>query len=365
MDERSAGDRDPGESTDVPTSTAAERLRRVPAPVRRAVWSRLIFLTISLIALYLLWPRLMSVFSAWPELLTIDAGWFAMMFLAEGASFACMWGLQRIALRTPRWFAVATSQLAGNALSRVVPGGAAAGAALQFRMLSQAGVPTATAGSGLTATSLIGTATLLFLPVLAVPAALAGRPVPSGLAQAALLGGLMFVLLIGVGAVLLTTDGPLRAVGRAIQVTEHAVRRGRPRHTELPDRLVRERDEIRRALGSSWWKAVMFAAGNWLFDYLALLAALTAVGSTPRPTLVLLAYVGAMLLSFIPITPGGLGFVEAGLTGLLALAGVSASDAVLATLAYRLVSFWLPLPAGLVAVVLHHARYGDRPPLPV
>ena len=61
--------------------------------------------------------------------------------------------------------------------------------------------------------------------------------------------------------------------------------------------------------------------------------------------LVLLAYSASMVLAMIPITPGGLGFVEAGLTGLLALAGVNAGDAVLATLAYRMVSFWLPLPA--------------------
>ena len=38
----------------------------------------------------------------------------------------------------------------------------------------------------------------------------------------------------------------------------------------------------------------------------------------------LLAYCGAMLLALIPFTPGGLGFVEAGLTGLLTLAGTSA-----------------------------------------
>ena len=67
----------------------------------------------------------------------------------------------------------------------------------------------------------------------------------------------------------------------------------------------------------------------------------------------LLAYSAAMVLAMIPITPGGLGFVEAGLTGLLALAGVSAGDAVLSVLAYRLVSFWLPLPAGGVAALLH------------
>ena len=138
------------------------------------------------------------------------------------------------------------------------------------------------------------------------------------------------------------------------------VKRHTPPRADMPARLAHERDEIRETLGSSWWKAILFAAGNSLFDYLALLAALTAVGSRPRPTLVLLAYVAAMVLGMIPITPGGLGFVEAGLTATLTLAGVSAVDAVLATLAYRLVSYWLPLLLGPFAYLVHRRRYAGR-----
>ena len=90
----------------------------------------------------------------------------------------------------------------------------------------------------------------------------------------------------------------------------------------------------------------MFASGRWVLDYLTLLARSTAVGAEPRPSIVLLAFCAIQLLGTLPLTPGGLGFVEAGLTGTLALAGVSAGAAVVATLAYRLVSFWLPIPAG-------------------
>lgn len=49
--------------------------------------------------------------------------------------------------------------------------------------------------------------------------------------------------------------------------------------------------------------------------------------------------------------------MEAGLTATLGLAGVSAGDAVLATLAYRLASYWLPLPVGLGAFAVHRHRY--------
>jgi uncharacterized protein (TIRG00374 family) len=137
-------------------------------------------------------------------------------------------------------------------------------------------------------------------------------------------------------------------------------RRRRPPTTHLPALLLKERNEIRHELGEDWWKALLAAAGNWVFDYLALLAALTAVGARPRPSLTLLAYVSAVVLGMIPITPGGLGFVEAGLTATLTLAGVSGPDAVLATLAYRLVSYWLPILVGPIAYYLF-ARHYHRP----
>ena len=62
--------------------------------------------------------------------------------------------------------------------------------------------------------------------------------------------------------------------------------------------------------------------------------------------------------------PGGLGLVEASLTGLLVLADVNSSQAVLATLTYRLASYWLPLLAGPVAYGLFRLRYrtGPSPP---
>jgi uncharacterized protein (TIRG00374 family) len=64
------------------------------------------------------------------------------------------------------------------------------------------------------------------------------------------------------------------------------------------------------------------------------------------------------LLALIPFTPGGIGFVEAGLVGTLTVAGVPAHDALTATLLYRLVAYWLPLPVGGVAYVLFRRRYG-------
>ena len=114
---------------------------------------------------------------------------------------------------------------------------------------------------------------------------------------------------------------------------------------------------VRGSLSASWKVALPASFGNQLFDFLALETSLLAVGAHVNLILVLLAFVAASALAMIPITPGGLGFVEAGLTGVLALAGVDADHAVLATLLYRLFSYWLPLPAGLVASILFSRRH--------
>ena len=121
--------------------------------------------------------------------------------------------------------------------------------------------------------------------------------------------------------------------------------------------VMRSDDRILDTLGPRWKRALAATVGRWTFDYLTLMAALAAIGSHPRPGLVLLAFCGAQLLAQIPITPGGLGFVEAGLIGMLTLAGVAAGAAAVATLAYRLVSFWIPIPAGGVAWLLYRRRY--------
>ena len=113
-------------------------------------------------------------------------------------------------------------------------------------------------------------------------------------------------------------------------------------------------------LGARWWEAMLLSAGRWVLDYLTLLAALTAVHADPRPSTVLLAFCAAQFLGTLPLTPGGLGFVEAGLTGTLVLAGVPAGAAVVATLGYRLVSSWLPIPAGGIAALLHKRLYGEE-----
>jgi putative heme transporter len=225
-------------------------------------------------------------------------------------------------------------------------------------MLVRTGVPKRTVASGLAAATALTTGIVLALPALAVPALLGGAPIDRSLARAAWAGVAALVLLVAAGAVLLFADRPLRFLGRLLQAGRNRLLRRRAPLTGVADRLIAERNALRNLLRSRWLEALLATAGRWGFDYASLLLALVAVGARPAPTAVLLAFCAAQLLALVPFTPGGVGFVEAGLTGTLALAGVSADDALLASLAYRLASYWLPIPVGGGAWLVYRHRYG-------
>jgi putative heme transporter len=309
------------------------------------------------ISLYLLLPSLLSVFSSWHSLRDLTWYWAVLALLAEAGSFVCLWELNRVALHEKSWFAVGTSQLAGNAVGKIVPGGGATATAFTIGMLRRAGVQVGQAAAALTAASTLQIGTKLALPLLALPAILAGVRVAANLAVSAYLGiGVLVLLVIG-GVLAFAFDRPLALVGRATQWVLNETIRRRRKVSKLPERLLTVRDFVLTTIGKRWMAAVVSAAGSTGLDFAALLCMLRAVGAQPRPSLVLLAYAAAALLALIPLTPGGLGFVEAGLVGTLTLAGLTAQEAVVATLAYRLVSYWLPIPGGGIAYLLFRRRY--------
>ncbi len=236
----------------------------------RSIAKKTVMAVVAGVTIYLVFPSLTEVFDSFPKLTQLDAVWFAFAVVLQAAHFACTIALQRIALRTKAWFSVATSQLAG-------------------------------------------------------------KPIDSGLEHAALLGIAAFVLFAGFGAIVLGMDRPIRWAGRLVQAVRNRIKRKAEPMTGLEDRLVYERNRIRDVLGRQWKAAMLLSSGRLAFDFGTLLATIRATGAKPNPSLVLLAYAVAGLLALIPLTPGGLGIVEAGLSALLILAGVPGGDAVVAT----------------------------------
>ena len=320
---------------------------------------RILALAVTAVVLYVVAPTLVEVLEAWPRVRGIEPGWFAAMVAAQAGSLWCLAKLQALCMGVSSVGVVATSSLVSGALGRVLPGGTATAAAVQYRMLAHAGVPGEAIGVGLAAGTLLQLVALCALPVLALPAVVFGLAVPTTLATTALAAGGILVSMVALTVLGLRSDRILTAAGRAISAIRRRLSRDDDGDGDLPDRLIAQRDSVIRLLGQRWKAALAVTAGRWLLDFLTLQAALAAIGADVSLALTLLAYAGAQLLAQVPVTPGGLGVVEAGMTASLAVAGASAGQAAIATLAYRLFSYWLLLPAGLVAWAIHLRRGGS------
>ena len=227
----------PGAGTPAPVAAKAAAINAAQAnPLTwKTIVKRALVVAVAGAAIYLALPSLIAVLGAWPRLSTLNPAWFALALIAELASFTCNFALQRLALRTQGWFAVVTAGLSGNAVTDSLPGGDAAGAAVQFSMLTAAGFDTDTAVGGLTAFSLLGVGGLLALPLFALPVILAGVPASPGLVHTALLGIAGFVLYTIFGVIILHTERPLaatRACGAEPVELDHP--RVEPDHPRAP-----------------------------------------------------------------------------------------------------------------------------------
>ena len=146
-------------------------------------------------------------------------------------------------------------------------------------------------------------------------------------------------------------------------MVKHAQRsRGRPerwwcRAASVPRAMQNGLHGALALLGSGdhSWLAAMAA---WGFDIATLWASFRAFGPAPPVAVLIMGYYVGTLANTLPL-PGGIGGVEGGMIGAFIGFGVNGSLAVLAVLAYRTISYWLPLlPEGLAYLQLRR-RVGD------
>ena len=248
-------------------------------------------------------------------------------------------------------------QLSTLAVSHVVPGGSAAGAGLGFRLLEREGVAGADAGFALAAQSIGSAVVLNLLLWLGLVVSIPLRGFNPLYGTAAIVG---VVLIGGFGAaVLLLTRGEaratiaLRAVARRVPfLNEDAVHRAVHRVADQLRAVGSNRPMLLAALG--------WAAANWILDAAALWAFVAAFGFHEPIHALVVSYGLANVLAAIPVTPGGLGVVEAVLTSTLVGFGTPRGIAILGVLGYRLLNFWLPIPVGAASYVSLRASGAPR-----
>ena len=238
-------------------------------------------------------------------------------------------------------------QLATKALTNVVPGGSAAGSAMGYRLLTATGVSGSDAGFALATAGLVSAIVLnvLLWLTLLVSIPFAGfNPI---YVTVALVGVLLFgafaLVMVGLMRGQAQSERLLRAVARRVSFLDE------DRMGELVRRLARRVDQL---LGDRELlrRLAVWAVLNWLLDAAALWVFIRAFGASVRPDSLLVAFCAANIMAVIPLTPGGLGFFDVTLTGLLAFFGVGAAGG-FGFSTYRVAQYLLPIPLGAIAYV--------------
>jgi glycosyltransferase 2 family protein len=228
-------------------------------------------------------------------------------------------------------------QLAGSFVTLVTPA-AVGGAALNIRYLQRRKMSAASAAASVGVSQVV--AFVLHISLLVIFIALTGTnesksPIKVPVIAYFVLAGLV-VVVAGVAAL----PAGRRLIRAQVVPTIHQV---------LPQLL--QMAQHPRKLAQGIGGALLLSAA-----YIGCLdVSIHALGgSVPIASVAVVYLTGSAIGSLVP-TPGGLGAVEAALSAGLTAAGLSGAVAVSAVLLYRLLTFWLPVPIGWVAL-----RYLER-----
>jgi uncharacterized protein (TIRG00374 family) len=329
------------------------RLRRwrtwlpfVIMPLRRGI----LLFAVVLIVEYLVVPELVGASKDLYLLGRLDAAWLAAGVILEGLSLFC-YGLLTQALLPPgshnpglsRLFRI---DLAAAAIAHVIPAGTLGSAGIGYRLFTADGIrghdaAVMMATKGLGSTVVLNVLLWLSL-VVSIP--LAGfHPI---YVTVAIIGA---VLMLAIGAL---AFGFIRGARRASRIL-HAIGDRIPGLSgDRLERAVLEAADSLKAMGRDRRTLVMsltWASLNWILDAASLWCFVAAFGHLVNPVELFAAWGIANVAGALPVTPAGLGVVDSVAPLLLVSFGVTRSVATLGVLGWRLVNFWLPIPAGAIA----------------
>ena len=316
-------------------------------------WLRWTFgaLIMGLVGWFLVIPQFSEAEDSLDAISDVHVGYIVLGGLLVAGAVAAQAELTRAVLppgEQPGLFAMVRIELATTAVSHTVPGGTAAGTALAYRLLTQAGVQGSSAGFAL---GIRGIGSALVLNMLlwgALVISIPTRGFDPRYSTAAVLGTL---LLTAVGV---ATIGLLRAPEATSRLICTVVR---PIPFVAGDRIPalvgRLSDQLRELVSDRHLaaRAILWSAAYWLALAASLWVLLYAFGWTGDPVSVMVAFGLVNVLAALPVTPRGLGVLEAVLIPMLVGFGAPAVVATLGVISWRLLSFWAPIPLGTISYV--------------
>jgi uncharacterized protein (TIRG00374 family) len=257
--------------------------------------------------------------------------------------------------------ALAMTQLS-TALSIVLPAGAAVGIAGAYGVLRRWGFAGREIARAVTVVSLWNQFANLSYPIIAVALlSVTGGADSPVLVTAAIIGVAVLAVAIGVLTAVLASDRTALGTGDLTARVVNAFRRKLRREAVLwgGTNFERFRRDAVDLLRRRWHVLTLATYGGTLTVFLVLLVSLRACGVTGSEVSLVEAFAAwslARILGSVPITPGGLGVVELGLSGALVGFGGENVGVVAAVLVYRFLTIVPTLALGLVAATTLRRR---------
>jgi uncharacterized membrane protein YbhN (UPF0104 family) len=243
-----------------------------------------------------------------------------------------------------------TLNLTGSAVANTLPFGGAAGMSLNYLMVRAWGVETAAFAAFTLVTNLFVVLLKLTMPAVALVALWAtGVPVGTATRWTAVGSVVALVVVLAVGAAGLASR---RAAERAVVVVVPALaglsrllrREGDP--TRIGEGVLACRDSVASVLRRRWGQMSVGTLGYGLLQAVLLWASLHAVGVALAPAAVLAGFAVDRVMTLAVITPGAVGFAEAGTAAALVALGGDPAGVAAGVLLYRGFTFALEIPVG-------------------
>jgi putative heme transporter len=252
---------------------------------------------------------------------------------------------------------------ASTALSMVSPAGAAVGMAASYSMLRSWGFAGQPVGLAVAVTGVWNQFANLAFPILALALLTAENQKHPALQTTAIVGVIVLAAAVAVFALALSSASRARWVGdRAARLARRAARLARRDVSWTGEGLVRFRTNALGLLRRRWHVLTLATLAGHLTVFVLLLACLRAVGVSGGEVSLVEAFAAwalVRILGALPLTPGGVGIVELGLSGALVAFGAPNAGAVAATLLYRALTVLPTLALGLLAAATwrtHHPK---------
>ena len=302
-------------------------------------------------------PRIADYRSAWrviEQLSPPQIGLLAVAVILNLVTFAPAWMAALPGLGFVRAFIVTQ---ASTASTYIAPGGAAVGVALSYAMLRRWGFGLAAVGLAAALTGIWNQLALLGFPAVALVLLTIKKEQNALLQSVALLGLVAFVVAAGVFAAALSSAKLARRAGDAASraVTRAGRLVGRRPVLWNGESFVRFRASAIGLLRHRWHVLTLSTLAGQLTVFLLCLVSLRVLGVSSHEVSAVEAFAAwslVRLLGSLPITPGGIGVVEVGMTTALVGFGGHNAEVVAAVLLYRFLSIVPTLLLGVAAGVV-------------